>query len=131
MCDCAFRYHFEKKNGGLEKWQESATTEAMKTVAWREEVQANRLLERKLDKWDTFTKAWVTGIFGTDNMGHPLMVERCLPDAPPLPESAPLRSGRRRGGALPSRNQNGGAGATGPAQTCHLCRAGQLSFVRG
>lgn len=69
-------YAFEAKTGGKEKWREVACAEASKTISWRKEIDANTLELRKLPLWDVFEASWVTGVFGTDNQGHPIIVER-------------------------------------------------------
>jgi len=69
-------YSFEAKTGGKDKWRETSVAEAMKTVAWRKEVDADTLEQRSLPKWEIFKQAWPTGICGTDRAGHPILVER-------------------------------------------------------
>eukprot|EP00668_Euglena_longa_P033289 GGOE01042831.1.p1 GENE.GGOE01042831.1~~GGOE01042831.1.p1 ORF type:complete len:317 (+),score=91.54 GGOE01042831.1:19-969(+) len=69
-------YEFESKTGGKEKWLQVACAEADKTVKWRKEIDANTLEVRTLPNWEEFQASWVTGVFGTDNEGHPIIVER-------------------------------------------------------
>eukprot|EP00667_Euglena_gracilis_P013611 EG_transcript_14059 len=72
-------YAFEAKTGGKEKWIQVACAEADKTIKWRKEIDANTLEARPLPLWEEFQSSWKTGVFGTDNEGHVIIVER-FPD---------------------------------------------------
>jgi len=69
-------YAFEAKTGGKDKWVQVACAEADKTVKWRKEIDANTLERRSLPLWEDFSTCWPTGVYGTDNQGHALIVER-------------------------------------------------------